>query len=174
MTLRLELQVKRYQLTARMHAALMREINRRTMERQRDERVPKHFQEVAYSEYRARKRTSGYDAAKMRKRGHRKPNVKSGTLERSMRFKITATQNGAKLIMSARLGKRIDEAEWNKLSKKEQDKRRREQRRLAQWQKEEIARLSGAEIKQERKRQASEYRRGATGKYRRIRRVRTK
>jgi len=176
MTLKLELQIKRDQLAARNHAALMREINRRVMERQRDERVPKHFEVGAYSTYHAKQRGAKYNAWKMRKKyvGHIKPNVLTGTLKRSMRFKVTATQNGSRLIMSARLGKRVDPEEWAKLSPKQQAAAKRKQRRLAKWQKEEIARLSGAEIKEERKRQAAEYRRGATGKYKRIRSVRKK
>ncbi len=176
MTLKLELQITRYQLTARNHAALMRDINRRVMERQRDERVPLHFETVAYSRYNARQRGAKYNAWKMKKRyvGHIRPNVFSGTLKRSMKFKITATQNGSRLIMSSRIGQRVDPEEWKKMSPKQQAAFKRKQRRLAKWQKEEIARLSSDEIKTERKRQASEYKRGATGQYKRLRKRKIK
>lgn len=176
MTLRIETEIERYQLTDRNHASLMRDINRGAMERQRDERVPKHFQSVAYSEYNARQRSPKYNAFKIKKKyvGHTRPNVLTGTLKRSMKFRITATQNNSRLIMTSRLGKKIDPAEWAKLSPQQKAKATRQRRRLAKWQKEEIARLSGPEIKAERELQAQEYKAGATGKYRRKRRVRNK
>lgn len=172
---KLEIQIQRHQLTARAHARLMREINRRVMERQRDQRVPLHFEEVAYSRYGARARSSGYNKSKMRTVGHRRPNVFTGRLKRSLRFKITATQHGSKLTMRASVGTKIPAEQWNKMSQEQQAKANRKRRRLAKWQKEEIARLSRDEIKEERTRQAREYRWGATSPaYKRKRMKRTR
>jgi hypothetical protein len=154
--LSIEIQIKRFQLTARAHARLMREINRRTMERQRDERLFKHFENVAYAEYQAKARGSKYNQWKLRSKriGHTRPNVKTGRLRRAVlkNCKITATQYGSKLTTHGTV-----------------------KSRLANWQKREIAKLSKAEIRQERKRQASEYRRGALSpEYRRTRQRRIK
>lgn len=170
----IEIQIKRAQLTARMHARLMREINRRTMERQWEQRVPLHFENVAYGKYKARQRSSKYNEFKQKKVGHIRPNVRTGNLKRRLRHQITATQHGAKLIMKSSLDKRIDPDEWAKMSPKERAKVIRKQRRLADWQKREIAVMSDDERLWERKRQASEYKRGATSpqyKRKRTRRI---
>ena len=178
MTLKIELQIKRANLTARMHARLMRNINRRVMERQLAERVPKHFEMIAYSEYGARQRLSNYNESKMKKKyvGHIKPNVRTGYLKRSIRGKITATQHGARLSMRASLNNKVPVEEWAAMTKKEQDRwKRKNLRRLADWQKKEIAVLSRNEIAYERKRQASEYRNGALSpEYKRKRTIRIK
>jgi len=173
----LEFHYKRYQLKERAHAALMKEINIGFQERQRDERVPKHFTMQAYSEYNARPRSAKYNALKSSGKGEYsdiRPNVFSGTLQRSLKFKITATQKGSKLYITGRLRDRVSAKKWAKMSPLQQAAERRKQRRLAKWQKEEIARLSRAEIRLELKRQASAYKRGATGKYRRLRQKRIK
>ena len=173
----LEFHVKRYQLRDRQHNKLMWEINTQFQERQRDERVPKHFTMQAYSEYNARPRSAKYNALKASGKGEFsdiRPNVFSGTLHKSLNFKITATQYGSKLHITGRLRQRISERQWKKLSPLQQAREKRKQRRLAKWQKEEIARLSRAEILLERKRQASAYKRGATGKYKRLRQKRIK
>lgn len=160
--LKIELQIKRAQLTERMHAQLMRKINRRVMERQLAERVPKHFEMTAYSEYGARPRSSAYNAAKQRKFKHQKPNVRTGYLKKSIRAKITATQYGSKLTMRAALQTKVDPAEWAAMTPEQQAKwKRKNTRRLADWQKREIAVMSRAEIAYERKRQSSEYKHGA-------------
>ena len=161
--------IKRYQLTARAHAQLMKEINTGVMERQRDIRVPIHFTEKAYSEYQARPRAVKYTAWKEKKKHHRKPNVFSGILQSSLGFTITATQYGSKLRIRARLGQKMSAAKWKALTPAQQDKENRKRRRLPAWQKEEIAKLSKAEILAERKLQAKLYKKGATGKYRRLR-----
>lgn len=139
----IEIQIKRAGLTARAHARLMREINRRVMERHRDQRLPQHFENAAYSEYGARQRDPKYNAQKLRSRyiGHIRPNVKTGRLRRAVlkNVKITATQHGSKLRTRGTV-----------------------KNRLANWQRREIAMLSKKEIRQERKRQASEYKHGAT------------
>lgn len=172
----IELQIKRAGLTARMHARLMREINRRTMERQWEERVPLHFENVAYSRYGARQRSSKYNEAKQKNRriGHIRPNVRTGNLKRRLKHQITATQHGAKLIMKSSLDKRIDPDEWAKMTPKQKSAFVKKQRRLADWQKREIAVLSKDELRYERKRQASEYKHGATSpqyKRKRTRRI---
>lgn len=164
-----ETHVKRYQLTPRAHATLMKEINIGVMERQRDERVPKHFTMQAYSEYRAQPRAAKYNEGKIKRRGDIAPNINTGTLYKSLKYQITATQYGSKLKMRASLGKRMTPAQWAKLSPAQQAKENRKRRRLANWQKEEIARVSPAELKAEIKRQARQYKAGATGKYRRLR-----
>lgn len=139
----IEAQIKRAGLTSRAHARLMREINRRVMERQRDQRLPLHFENVAYSEYEARPRSQKYNAMKMRAKyiGHTRPNVKTGRLKRTVlkNARITATQYGAKLILKGSV-----------------------RSRLPAWQKKEIAHINKKELRQERKRMASEYKHGAT------------
>lgn len=155
-------QIKRAQLLPRMHAKLMREIHRRTMQRQWDQRVPLHFESVAYTKYGARKRGVKYDAWKQKKYGHTRPNVATGNLKRRLRYKITATQYGAKLTMRSSLDKRIDPKVWAAMDAKQKAAVIKKQRRLAEWQKREIAVMSNDERLWERKRQASEYKAGAT------------
>lgn len=156
------IQIQRAKLTERMHARLMREINRRTMERQWEQRVPLHFENVAYSEYGARPRTSQYNEYKQKKVGHIRPNVRTGNLKRRLRHQITATQYMARLTMRSSLDKRIDPVEWAKMTPAQKAKVVKKQRRLSAWQKQEIARMSTKEMLYERKRQASEYKAGAT------------
>jgi hypothetical protein len=162
--------IKRYQLTARAHARLMKEINFGIMERQRDERVPKHFTIAAHRLYGARMRGAKYNEWKMKKavKGPA-PNVFTGRLEQSLRYQITATQYGSRLRISARLGKQMSARKWKKLTPQQQAKENRKRRRLAQWQKEEIAKVSREEIRAEVRLQAKLYKKGATGKYRRLR-----
>lgn len=160
----IEIQIKRANLPARMHARLMREINRRTMERQWNERVPLHFENIAYSKYGARQRSSKYNESKMKSKyvGHTRPNVRTGNLKRRLKHQITATQYGAKLTMSSSLDKKIEPDIWEKMTPAQKAKVIKKQRRLSDWQKREIAVLSKEEIAYERKRQASEYKAGAT------------
>ena len=176
--LKIELQIQRANLIPRMHAKLMRNINRRTMERQLAERVPLHFEMVAYSRYGARQRSAKYNENKMKKRfvGHIKPNVRTGHLKRSIRGKVTATQYGAKLAIRASLNKRVEPEEWAAMTPAQQAKWKRQNlRRLSDWQKREIAVLSKDEIREERKRNAREYRNGALSpEYKRKRSVRIK
>jgi hypothetical protein len=176
--LKIELQVTRANLTSRMHAKLMRHINRRVMERQLAERVPKHFEMVAYSEYGAKQRSAKYNESKMKARfiGHIRPNVRTGFLKRSIRGKITATQYGAKLVLRASLNTKLPAEEWAAMSDLEKAKwLRKNTRRLAGWQKREIAVLSRKEIADERKKQAREYRNGAlSSEYKRKRTTRIK
>lgn len=170
----IEIQIKRANLTQRMHARLMREINRRTMERQWNDRVPLHFENIAYSEYGARQRSSGYNEYKKKKTGHIRPNVRTGNLKRRLRHQITATQHMARLTMRSSLDKRIDPVEWAKMTPEQKAKVVKKQRRLSTWQKQEIARMSRKEIRFERNRQASEYKAGATSpqyKRKRTRRI---
>ena len=170
----IEIQIQRANLTARLHARLMREINRRTMERQWEQRVPLHFENVAYTEYGARKRSSKYNEYKQKKVGHIRPNVRTGNLKRRLKHQITATQHMARLTMRSSLDKRIDPVEWAKMTPAQKAKVVKKQRRLSTWQKQEIARMSRKEIAYERKRQASEYKAGATSpqyKRKRTRRI---
>lgn len=160
--LKIELQIERANLTARMHARIMREINRTVAENHADKRVKLHFEEQAYSRYRARKRGSKYDAYKKRRFGHNRPNYRTGTLFRSLRKKITATQYGSRLVMSARLDKFIDAEEFAKMNLKARAKLSAKQnRRLASWQKREIAVLTKAEISEDRLMMARMYKKAA-------------
>jgi hypothetical protein len=175
--LKLSLEIKRAGLTQRAHARLMKEINRACMERQWKERVPLHFEMLAYARYGARQRSAKYNQNKLRAKyiGHIRPNVKTGYLKRSMKAKITATQYGARLIISASLNNKLPTEEWESMTKVQRDKwLQKNSRRLANWQKKEIAKLAPSEILEERKRQARDYRLGAMStqyKRQRIRRV---
>lgn len=147
----IEIQIKRADLPDRNHGRLMKAINRGFMERQARDRLPNHFEEFAYSEYNARPRTAKYNEYKRKNKriGHTRPNVKTGRLRRSVlsRVKITATQHGSKLIMTGSVRSPLQD-----------------------WQKREIAVVSERERAKERKRMASEYKRGATSdKYKRKR-----
>lgn len=173
--LKIELQIKRAGLTSRAQARLMRELNRRCMERQLRDRVPLHFEMVAYSKYGAKQRSEKYNKGKLEKRyiGHIRPNVKTGYLKRSLRGKITATQYGARLVMRASLNNKLPVEEWETMTPQQRTKwLRKNVRRLANWQKREIAVMSKDEIAFERKRQASEYKAGATSPEYRRQRVR--
>jgi hypothetical protein len=126
------------------------------MERQLSERLFQHFEMAAYGKYNARARNSKYNEWKMKSKriGHIRPNVKTGRLRRSVltRARITATQYGSKLILRGTV-----------------------KSRLQNWQRREIAVMSKEEIGQERKRQAREYKRGATSpEYKRQRQRRIK
>ena len=157
--LALEIQIKRFALTARAHARLMREINYRVMERQW-KRVPQHFDERGYTLYRFRKRGTKYDRYKKNKFGHTRPNYRTGTLFKRLSHKITATQHGGRLLMRSFMVRKPPE-EWAKMTFEQQARFKRSQRRLAGWQKREIAIMSKGEITQERKQSAREYRKGA-------------
>lgn len=160
--LKIELQIERANLTARLHARLMRQINRAVAENHAEKRVPKHFEESAYGRYGARKRGSKYDAYKKRRFGHNRPNYRTGTLYRSLRKKVTATQYGSRLVMSARLNKFIDPDEFAKMNPKARAKLSAKQnRRLASWQKREIAVLTKAEISEDRLMMARMYKKAA-------------
>lgn len=172
--LKIELQIERANLTARLHARLMREINRTVAENHAEKRVPIHFDERAYRRYRARKRSEKYVKRKKAKFGHNRPNFRTGTLYRSLRKKITATQYGSKLIMSARLSKFIPPDEFAKMNPKARAKYSAKQnRRLANWQKREIAIIIKGEIAEDRLMMARMYKKAAkTPEYQRKRKRR--
>ena len=174
--LKIELQIKRANLTTRMHARLMREINRHAAEHHAEKRIPLHFQEQAYSRYGARKRGTKYSEYKRRKFGHSRPNFRTGNLFRSLRKKITATQNGSRLQLRAALYKKPSDEQLAKLTAEQQAKHRaRNSRRLANWQKKEIAIVTKQEIREDRMRMAREYRKGAASdQYKRKRQRRIK
>ncbi len=173
--LKIELQIQRANLIPRMHAKLMRNINRRTMERQLTDRVPLHFEMIAYSRYGARQRSVKYNERKRKKYGHIEPNVRTGKMQESLEGKITATQYGARLAMKVSIG-RSRPSNWDQMTAVERYRwNSRNVRRLANWQKREIAVLSKDEIREERKRNAREYRNGALSpEYKRKRSVRIK
>jgi len=151
--MRLYAHITRYELTPRNHAAVMREVNRNVMVRHQYERLPGHFEEVAYSEYQARPRTTKYTARKQKKFGHNRPNVYTGRLRKSVlnKVKITATQHVARLTTSGTT-----------------------RSRLQNWQLREIQTISDAEQALENKRMARDYKRMATSaRYARKRKKRT-
>jgi hypothetical protein len=174
--LKIELQWKRANLESRAHNRLMREINRHVAEFQAEKRVPLHFQEEAYTKYGARKRGARYDEYKRKKFGHARPNFRTGSLFRSLRKKITATQYGSKLTMRATLYKKPSEAKLAKMTAEQQARHKtKNSRRLANWQKREIAILTREEIRADRLRMAREYKRGAASdQYKRKRQRRIK
>ena len=172
--LKIELQIERANLTARLHARLMREINRTVAENHAEKRVPKHFEESAYRRYRARKRSEKYVASKKNRFGHNRPNVRTGTLYRSLRKKITATQYGSKLVMTSRLNKFIPQEDFEKMSPAMRAKlSAKKNRRLANWQKREIAIIIKGEIAEDRLMMARMYKKAAkTPEYQRKRKRR--
>ena len=169
--LKIELQIQRANLTARLHARLMREINRTVAEHHAEKRVPLHFQEQAYGRYRARKRSEKYVESKRKRFGHNRPNVRTGTLLRSLRKKITATQYGSKLVMTSRLNKFIPPEDFEKMSPAMRAKvSAKKNRRLASWQKREIAVINKGEIAEDRMMMARMYKKAAkTPEYQRKR-----
>lgn len=160
MTINIVLEIRRAQLLPRVHNRIMRKLHRENMERHVASRLPKHFKMVAYSEYGARRRTAKWEKRKA-KLYHTKnlPNVASGSMKESIRTKITATPDGARLTIRAKQGERLPDAEWAAMSDKEKANwKRQNTRRMASWQKREIAVMSRGEIAAERKRMAIDYR----------------
>ena len=172
----IEVQIRKANLTSRMHAKLMREINRHVAQEHADKRIRQHFDERAYQKYRARKRKENYDAWKQRKFGHKRPNYRTGTLYRNLRKKVTATQYGARLVMRSRLVKFIPEDEFSKMGPAQRAKvSAKRNRRLAKWQKDEIAVVTKMEIREDRLTMARMYKKGAgSPEYKRKRSKRTK
>ncbi len=86
-------------VTKRTHNKIMKKINRAAMIHHRDKRLALHYQENAKTrpggEYGFRERSKKYNRRKMRKKGHTKPNVYSGYMQRYIRnnSRITATRN---------------------------------------------------------------------------------
>jgi hypothetical protein len=160
--LALEIQIKRFALTARAHARLMREINRTIAQNHADKRIKQHFEERAYQLYGARPRKAAYNKWKQKKFGHKRPNYRTGTLYRNLRKKVTATQYGSRLVMRSRLNKFIPQDEFEKMTPKQRAKvSAKQNRRLAKWQKDEIAKVTKSEIREDRMTMARMYKKGA-------------
>lgn len=160
--LKLELQVTRANLTSRMHAKLMREINRHVAQSHADRRIKQHFEERAYQLYGARQRKTTYNKWKQKKFGHKRPNYRTGSLFRNLQKKVTATQHGARLIMRSRLIKFIPQDEFEKMSPQQRAKvSAKRNRRLAKWQKDEIAKVTKTEMREDRMTMARMYKKGA-------------
>jgi len=152
--IKLSFLIKSFDLNKRAHATIMKKILRDVATRHQYERLPKHFEEIAYAEYGAAPRTDKYNLRKKNKYGHQKPNVYSGTLRRAVlkKVKITATQYNSRLETSGT-----------------------SRHRLTNWQRREIEVVSSKETNLENKRMAREYKRLATSdQYRRKRTRRTK
>ena len=85
---------------------ILEAINHQVMERHRDERLQRHFEENDDTKpggaYGYKKRGGKYLNRKQKKVGHKRPNVFTGELRASVlsRCKITATQHGSKLRTS--------------------------------------------------------------------------
>lgn len=160
--LKLELQITRANLTSRMHARLMREINRTIAQNHADRRIKQHFEERAYQLYGARPRKTNYNKWKQKKFGHKRPNYRTGTLYRNLRKKVTATQYGSRLVMRSRLNKFIPQDEFERMTPKQRAKvSAKQNRRLAKWQKDEIAKVTKGEIREDRMTMARMYKKGA-------------
>jgi hypothetical protein len=119
-------------------AQLMKRLNREWMERQRDERLPKHFKNVPETTpgvggYKYRKRSKKYTEAKFRKYKHRKPNVLTGELRDSVigRNKITATQYMSRLVMRGTVDSRLQDWQRREVSAVSRRERVEEARRTA-------------------------------------------
>lgn len=85
--------------TARGHKQVQREILRNSMEYQRQTYLPLHFETVAYTRYPGviRKRSKKYNDWKLRKFGHNRPNVLTGSFRDSVMNHsiVRATSNQA-------------------------------------------------------------------------------
>ena len=160
MTINIVLEIRRADLSSRTHNRIMRTLHRENMERHVAKRLPKHFKTVAYAEYGTRRRTDKWNRRKQRLyHTSNLPNVASGMLKQSIRTTIRATPDGARLEVRAKFGSKLPDAEWAAMSPREQALwTRRNRRRMAGWQKKEIAVMSTREIAEERKRMAIDYR----------------
>lgn len=160
MTINIVLEIRRAQLLERAHNRIMRQLHRENMERHVAIRLPKHFKIVAYSEYGARRRSAKWEKRKA-KLYHTKnlPNVASGRMQESIRTKITATPDGARLSIRVKQDPQLPEAEWAAMSDREKANwKKQNTRRMASWQKQEIAVMSREEIAAERRQMAIDYR----------------
>lgn len=160
MTINIVTEIRHAQLLPRVHNRIMRQLHRENMERHVASRLPKHFKMVAYSEYGARRRSAKWEKTKARLY-HTKnlPNVASGRMKKSIRTKISATPDGARLQIRASVSPKLPDAEWAAMSPKQKAAwTRQNNRRMAGWQKQEIAVMSREEIAAERKRMAIDYR----------------
>lgn len=98
-------------VTKRSHARIMREVLRATMLNHREKRLGKHYKDIPETKpggaYGYEPRGAKYIQRKARKKGHNKPLVWSGQLQRFVRNngQITATQHRAR-FKTPRLPKR--------------------------------------------------------------------
>lgn len=97
-------EIKRFELSARDNARLLRDLNREVLTKHSIEVIPKHFESNAQTrpggEWGYRARTSKYNKTKRKKHGHAKPNVYSGELLKAVlanRKPVRATQYRATL-----------------------------------------------------------------------------
>jgi hypothetical protein len=159
MTLTFTAVIKRADLTKRNHGQIMKVLNRELMVTHSFETLPKHFNSVPETHpgsgaYKYRSRGTKYNEQKLRKYGHSKPNVYSGSLRASVfsKIKITATQHGSKLTT-----------------------RGTPKSRLQDWQKREITIITQKEAAAYRKVKAKRYaQRAKSPQYRRVRRRRSR
>lgn len=133
-------------VSKRGHARIMREVNRASGQRHIDERLPRHFAAVPETTpgsggYRYRRRSAGYSQRKLRKHGHRKPNVFTGELRDSVlsKAKLTATQHKWRVVSRGTMGSRLQDwqraeiqAVSNRERKREYKLMRRHYLKLAQ------------------------------------------
>lgn len=86
-------------VTKRVHAQIMREVNRGMLQRWAERYLPLHFEGGATQRYGYRPRSAGYVARKRRKVGHNIPLVYTGRLREAIQkgVIIRATQHKASL-----------------------------------------------------------------------------
>jgi len=130
--MKLHFWIKRAELTPRKHGQVIRRVNMNAAKRQQA-RLPKHFANIAYSEYKAKRRTSKYTREKQRKYGHTEPNVKTGVLLKSVlaKVKLTATQYGWKLTTRGTTTSRLQNWQLRELQVVSPKERRYEDKMMA-------------------------------------------
>lgn len=147
--IKLQMMIERYDLKARNHAAIMRQLNMEGAERQRVERLPQHFTSEGYNLYGYESRTTAYNKRKQKKYGHQLPNVYSGDMRNAVFRNVKLTATPTKWLLKTRGAKR------KKLGQKTDS-------RLWAARRREIESMAQSEIDLERERQARGYRRMAT------------
>lgn len=141
MPIGLSIKTLRKSVTKSGHAKIMKRLNASWMWRHAHDRLPKHFENVPETApgsggYRYKRRSTKYLKRKLRKHGHKRPNVATGILRQSVlsKVKITATQHKSRLVT-----------------------RGTTEHRLQNWQRREIAAVSLKERREEAKLTARNY-----------------
>jgi len=136
-------EIKRFELSQRDHARLMRDLNRETLQKHSIQVLPKHFESNPQTrpggEYNYRARSVVYTKAKRKKYSHARPNVYSGELLKAIlanRKPVRATQYRATMTTRGTSEHRL--ADWQRREVEYMSIREREQ--YAKWQGSEYAR----------------------------------
>ena len=97
-------EIKRFELSPRVHNRLMNDLNREVMVKHGRDVVPRHFESNAKTrpggEYGYKTRGVKYTKEKRKKFGHSKPNVYSGKLRDAVlsKIRVTSTAQRARMI----------------------------------------------------------------------------